>query len=203
MTLNIGESCATITRLIARRSALLAVSTGLFLGACDNKSDTEGNGPSAPNAETSKKPVAAIAQKPQAELAQMFASATQVLSSIKTPAEFAEIKLVSDVSLGVQGNALKINAMGSDPAVLLPTPRGDHAIAEIVIESPADTTLQVFYRVAGMSAFAESSSVRVPVKTGKNIVYVQLPAWIGGLRLDPGQVPGDYLLESIQIRRTP
>ena len=130
----------------------------------------------------------------------MFASATEVLSSVKTSEEFAEIKPLTDVSLEVQGNALKIKAVGTDPAILLPSFRGDQAIAEIVIESPADTTLQLFYRLPGIETFTEASSIRAPIKAGKNVIYISLPAWNRVLRLDPGQVPGDYLLESVQVK---
>lgn len=142
-----------------------------------------------------------LVQNTQAELAQIFSSATQVLSSVNTSAGFAEIKPLNDVTLEAQGNALIIQAVGSDPAILLPSFQSDRAIAEINIESPADTTLQLFYRLSGMDAYSETSSITVPIKTGKNVVYLQLPAWKGVLRLDPGQVPGDYLLESVQVKR--
>lgn len=193
------------------RLAGLVMMAGFLLGGCNDKSESEGNHTTSPGTTTPAttptmtpaQTMAPLVQKPQIELAQIFSSATQVLSSVNTSAGFAEIKPLNDVSLGAQGNALRIKAEGSDPAILLPSFQSDRAIAEINIESPADTTLQLFYRLSGMDAYSETCSVVAPIKTGKNVIYVQLPAWIGELRLDPGQVPGDYLLESVQVKRTP
>jgi hypothetical protein len=189
------------TRRGIGRLAVLTMMAGFLLGACDNKSNSDAANSSPPKAKTSEQPVAALAQKPQAELEQMFSSATGVLLSVKTSEQFAAIKPYNEASLTVQPNGLKIVAQGSDPAVLLPSFPSDEAIAEVIIDSPADTTFQLFYRLPGMANFSQSDSISVPIKAGKNTIYVHIPAATGVLRLDPGMLPGEYLLESFQVKR--
>lgn len=192
------------------RLAVLAMIASLFLEGCNDKRESEGNQASSPgatsptqtSAEAPSQTTAPLVQKPQAQLAQIFSSATDVLASIKTSEGFAEIRPLNDVSLETQGNALKIKASGTDPAILLPPFQAAQAVAEITIQSPADTTLQLFYRLPRMDTYSEGSSTTAPIKRGRNVIYIQLPAWTGVLRLDPGQVPGNYLLESVQVKRS-
>ena len=182
------------------RLAVLALLAGLLLEACDNNSDTAGPTSSPSNTKTSEKSTGHLVQKPQPVLEQMFTVSTNVVLSVKTSEQFAVIKPYDQAVLTIQPNGLKITAQGSDPAVLLPSFPTEEAVAEVIMDSPADTTFQLFYRLPGEIRYSQSSSINVPIKAGKNTVYVELPASIGVLRLDPGQVSGDYLLESLQVR---
>jgi hypothetical protein len=157
----------------------------------------------SPGPSAASPPATPPPQKSQADLAKTFAASTEILSSLKTPEQFAAVKPYAAVNLTPQSDGLRITATGNDPAILLPAFSGAEAIAEIIIDSPADSTFQLFYRLPGMTNFSETCSVRAPIKAGKNTVYVRLPAWIGALRLDPGQVQGEYLLESVQVKRVP
>jgi hypothetical protein len=198
------------TRGPLNRFAVCVMIIGLLLGACGKRPDAEIT-PAAPTprpkASTAKAPVPKppkpITQKPQPDLAQMFSAATGELSSVKTSEEFAKIRPYNHVSLSPQSDGLKITATGGDPAVLLPPFRGEQAIAEIVIDSPADTTLQLFYRFPGQASYNQVFSIKVPTKTGKNVIYAELPGpgRISVLRLDAGEVPGEYVLRSFQAKR--
>lgn len=183
---------------------------GLLLGGCGKRPDAEVT-PAAPTprpeASTAKAPVPKppppIIQKPQPELAQMFSAATGELSSVKTSEEFAKIRPYKQVTLSPQSDGLKITATGGEPGVLLPPFRGERAIAEIVIDSPADTTLRLLYRFPGQASYNPIFSITVPIKMGKNTIYAELPGpgRIAVLRLNPGEVPGEYVLRSFQAKR--
>ena len=198
------------TRRPLNRCAVCVMIVGLLLGACGKRPDAEVP-PAAPTprpkASTPKAPVPKppppITQKPQPELAQMFSAAIGELSSVKTSEEFAKVRPYKHVSLSPQSDGLKITATGGDPALLLPPFRGERVIAEIVIDSPADTTLQLFYRFPGQASYHPVLTIKVPTKTGKNVIYAELPGpgRTAVLRLDPGEVSGEYVLRSFQAKR--
>jgi hypothetical protein len=153
---------------------------------------------------------AKMVQKPQTELEQMFAAADALILWAKTPEELARIKPWRNVTLSPQPNGLKISALSRDPAVLLPEFRGRRAIIKIVIHSPANTALQLYYKLPGQKSYG-LQSIEQKIKVGRNVVYAELldmTTLIGPLRLDPGKLPGDYLLESfeakaVSLERTP
>jgi len=72
----------------------------------------------------------------------------------------------------------------------------------IDITPPANTELQVFYTTSNSSDFSEDRSYRFCLIEGRNEVYVSLKDQpLGGkLRIDPGMLPGDYLLHRLEIR---
>lgn len=148
---------------------------------------------------------AKVVQKPQTELAEIFTAAGAAVSSLRTPEELARIKPWRNVTLNPQPNGLKITALTRDPAVLLPEFRGQPVIFELVIHSPADTALQLFYKLPGQTSYGPQN-IKQKVKAGRNVVYAELPdlaASIGPLRLDPGAVPGEYLIESFEAKTVP
>jgi hypothetical protein len=135
----------------------------------------------------------------------MFSAASPVLSSARTPEEFARIKPARDTILSPQPNGLKITGMGRRPTVVLPGFRSGRAIVEFVIHTPIDTTLQVFYRVPGQKKFNKAQRVSQRMTAGRNVIYAELPALVpkNALRLHPGVVAGEYLLESFEARAVP
>ena len=76
---------------------------------------------------------------------------------------------------------------------------------EVVVESPATTEMQLFYLLPGQKSFTEPQSEKRPLRSGHNVVYFELPdpAWTGVLRLDPGMMPGVYLIRSIKAKTAP
>ncbi len=135
----------------------------------------------------------------------MFATADALILWAKTPEELARIKPWRNVTLSQQPSGLNISALSRDPAVLLPEFRGRRAIIKIVIHSPANTALQLYYKLPGQKSYG-LQGVAQKIKLGRNVVYAELPdmtTLIGPLRLDPGKLPGDYLLESFEAKALP
>lgn len=67
------------------------------------------------------------------------------------------------------------------------------------ITVPADTILKLFYRHKGEKEFIDSHAERVKAQAGRNIYRMQLPCIEGitGLRIDPGEVAGAYIIHRI------
>jgi hypothetical protein len=67
------------------------------------------------------------------------------------------------------------------------------------ITVPADTILKLFYRHKGEKEFIESHAVRVKAQAGRGIYRLQLPCTEGitGIRIDPGEVAGVYVIHRI------
>jgi hypothetical protein len=199
-----SRNSLSIAKCSFLRSAALVVTAGLLLGGCDKRHDAQVTPtPSTPRPKASAPAI--IVQKPQAELAKMFSAATPVVSSAKTPEEFAKIKPGGDTILSPQPNGLKIIGTGRRPTVLLPGFRSGRAILEFVIHTPVDTTLQVLYRLPGQKKFTNAQSFKQRMTAGKNVIYAELPALVpnGALRFHPGAVAGEYLLESFEAKAVP
>ena len=78
-------------------------------------------------------------------------------------------------------------------------------ILRIDIEVPDDTGLQLFYLPSGVSTFGDYHMDR-SVQRGKNSVYFELnqaELANGQLRLDPGMVPGEYVITDFELRALP
>jgi hypothetical protein len=104
------------------------------------------------------------------------------------------------------GTMLRITAQGSDPFLFLPglDIKTDAAfLARLQIAAPGPTTCQLFYHPGSGTGFQEAFSERRPLAAGMNVVYFYLEAedLRGGLRLDPGEKPGDYTIFGWQVRR--
>ena len=181
------------------RAAVWLMTAGLLLAGCGERRDAQ-----VPPATPTPRPAPSttIVQKPQPELAQMFSAAGPVISSVKTSAELARVKPGNNVTLSPQSNGLKITATSHRPWVFLPGFRSGRAVLELVLHSPADTTLQLFYRLPGQRSFRETQPLKQKTKAGRNVIYVELPALASNitLRLDPGSVAGEYLLESFEAK---
>ena len=141
----------------------------------------------------------------EAHLEQMFKAGGEPVLSIVDEKGFKEIKPVGNVHLTVEADDLKIEATNNDPSVRLPKFSGGHNIMEVSVESPATTEMQLFYLLPGQKSFTQPQSEKRTLKAGYNIAYFELPdpSWTGVLRLDPGMVPGVYLIKSIKVKATP
>jgi len=195
-----GQTSRPVAYAINQSAICIAVAAFLLTG-CGDRRDKETT-PAAASPSPKATAPSKIRQRPQVELAQMFTAAGAALSSLKTPEELAQIKPWRNVTLNPQPTGLKVTATNGDPAVLLPAFRGQSAILELIIHSPADTTLQLFYKLPGQKSYGPQSLTQ-KIKSGRNVVYAELPnltASVGPLRLDPGMVPGEYLIESFQAK---
>ena len=111
-----------------------------------------------------------------------------------------------NLSLVKNVKGVLISARDNDPALLLP--RTDNctynnsAILEIIIESPYNTDVQLFYKLNKSQEYLEENSISKRVQVGKNIVYFLLPMneIHGDLRLDIGRKEGEYLLSAVRLK---
>ena|SRR2546429_6427007 len=112
----------------------------------------------------------------------------------------------ANANITVTADGLKIQALNDDPSIRLPpvdVPAGTKLTLHVKIFSPATTNLQVFYTTAKNPNFDETHSIRKPIQKGDNDVTAEItaPDFSGSIRLDPGELPGDYLLTLIEVRR--
>ncbi len=139
----------------------------------------------------------------QEELAAAFEKFPGVLFSASTPAELQSIQAGKEVVVRTEAGFTAV-ASGTDPGLLLPEfpGAGVPLLVHITINSPAQTTLQMFYLKKGQSEYVESQTASYELKAGRNSLFLELPeaGWTGRLRIDPGMVPGDYTIESIVIK---
>ena len=109
----------------------------------------------------------------------------------------------NQVSITPEVDFLRLQADGYDPYLYLPPldaplPR---AIMRIDIDASGHSILQVFYTTSEQCDYAEERSIRVPIYRGRNLLLVELPAGVAGrLRLDPGEIPGEYRIYWIELR---
>jgi hypothetical protein len=141
------------------------------------------------------------------ELAQSFQSASKTVLNRESNG-FAGFQALHEVELIAGPRGLRVVASGSDPHLSLPKMRldpGARGILRIDIEVPEDTGLQLFYLPAGVSAFGDYHMDR-SVQRGKNTVYFEFDEAelaAGQLRLDPGMVPGEYMITDFELRMLP
>lgn len=141
----------------------------------------------------------------EAHLEDMFKASDESVLSIVDEKGFKQVKPIGNVHLTAAADNLKIEATNNDPSVHLPKFSGGHDIVEVSVESPATTEMQLFYLLPGQKSFTQPQSEKRTLKAGHNIAYFELPdpSWTGVLRLDPGMVPGVYLINSIKVKTAP
>ena len=103
-------------------------------------------------------------------------------------------------------NELVVRATGSDPYLEFsfdPETGGDPLLLKLVMTSPAETVMQLFYTTPDQEGYSPDRQVARELKKGKNNLLIRLPhpETQGRIRLDPGVVPGDYLIHSLVIKR--
>lgn len=114
-----------------------------------------------------------------------------------------KVAALNQAALTVDGEKLLIKASGNDPSVSLPAltvqPGAQFAL-RIEQDTPADTTAEVFYTTAATPGYTSENEVSVPVKAGRSVILFEIndPGFAGGLRYDPGQVPGDYTIHQME-----
>lgn len=103
-------------------------------------------------------------------------------------------------------DSLALQATGNDPNIILPVlnySRDGYTVLKIDITCPEDAEfLQVFYLTTEKKKYTEGQQVKHKIKKGRNVVYLEIPKTnlTDRLRLDPGRVPGQYLIHEIEIR---
>lgn len=149
---------------------------------------------------------APIAVPPQVELMAAFGAAPETVFEAKTAADLIKIQASAQVTIVAVPKGLLVKASGADPQLLLPPfVEGNPCILQVAIDCPTETLIQLFYATRDHPGYSEQQSQRVSLQKGSNIVYFQLNQanLIDPLRLDPGEVPGAYVIERLVARTIP
>lgn len=110
----------------------------------------------------------------------------------------------NQVDITHEADYIRLKSTGNDPYFYL-SPFNSQlqgAVMKIDIDAPGHSILQVFYVTDDRIDYAEERSVRVPTYRGRNTLLVELPPGVvGRLRVDPGEMPGEYRLYRIELRQ--
>jgi hypothetical protein len=123
---------------------------------------------------------------------------------LKEAGSFAAFTALNQATLTPDGDKLSIKASGIDPSIGIPpitAKPGAQFAVRIDQTAPTDTLVEIFYTTAGAAGFTPDHLVSVPVKAGRSLILFEIndPAFSGGLRFDPGQAPGDYILHQMEL----
>jgi len=118
---------------------------------------------------------------------------------------FKRIQRVNQVDLMIEPDKLSVKASGGDPQMLLPEFRSGNSpsgVMRVEMQSPVNTTAQIYYKTKKSPNFSENNSVKINVKKGSNNLYFFLPLdeIINSVRFDPGKRKGSYKIQSIEIK---
>jgi hypothetical protein len=186
---------------------LLLILFSSFVFACSRNTEPAFNGAGADNTPIAPSPArAAAAVIPQEQLAAEFNASQKVLFLTKNGTGLAKMKSNPQAALTPLDNGLRVTSSGDDPQLFLPPfAESKQFILQVVIQSPVDTSAQLFFLLQGQSSYLEGQSYLVPLKPGKNVIYFRLdsPSLIDPLRFDPAAHPGNYIIESITARAIP
>jgi len=141
----------------------------------------------------------------QTTLAKEFNGTNRIVLLINPEEGTKGINPNNQVSVVHNSQGIVLRSVGSDPQIMLPDFSAQPEMSYVMlidITPPANTELQVFYTTSDSSDFTEDRSYRFCLIEGRNEVYVSLKdhPFGGKLRIDPGMLPGDYLLHRLEIR---
>ncbi|NTU73970.1 DUF2142 domain-containing protein [Candidatus Roizmanbacteria bacterium] len=135
-----------------------------------------------------------------------FHQATQEALALTFPVDQHRfVASASKVLLEPSAEGVIVRALNADPQLFLPEIvqlSAEWLVGEVVLVSPAETVVQVFYKTGKMPEYSELQSFKQGVSRGENKIYFQIPGneLKGSVRFDPGQAPGEYELKSLIIR---
>lgn len=118
---------------------------------------------------------------------------------------FAGVVDVANTKISSSPQGLVVQALTTDPAIALPrmAVTGQTPLkVRIQFVSPGPTMLQLFYDTkAHPDHWVESQSIRKPTAQGENNITVEIPdpGFGGRIRLDPGDLTGEYLIMRIEV----
>jgi hypothetical protein len=121
-------------------------------------------------------------------------------------ADINQIYGTGHTKLQIEPVGLRVHASNNDPTVLLPKLEIDPSglfLLQLQVTAPGKTKGQLFYLDKSGDRYSEAASLGFELAYGINSVtipvygrYLRQP-----LRLDPGELPGDYLIQNIKIRK--
>jgi hypothetical protein len=104
-------------------------------------------------------------------------------------------------------SGVKIVSTGNDPKLIftklkLNYSAGKTRVVRVVITSSVETDLQLFIKNKPDADFIEGKSIKAHLNKGENDILLPMlfPGDIDALRLDPSTIPGQFAVQSIEIR---
>lgn len=143
---------------------------------------------------------------PHIDLEVLFDLCSETCLKLNPDLGYEGLKSENQVSHRFSSDGLVLSSTGDNPYVILPpmkTEPGGPLLVSMVLTSPEDSFVQIFYQIPSFPYYHESQSVYQSIKKGYNEIYLELPEknLVGNLRLDPGHLVGDYILHSLEIRK--
>lgn len=116
-----------------------------------------------------------------------------------------ELEPLHETNLNYIDNSLLIETTGDDPAFLLPElpfPNSGTVLVLIEIETSKECDFVIYYHKTENLNYTEQQSVRKKIKVGVNkfILKVFDDAIPGRLRIDPGNLPGLYKVNLLEMK---
>ncbi len=114
-------------------------------------------------------------------------------------------------NLTLKDDGLHIEAVGTDPILHMPyftkkVRNRIYLLVKISITVPATTNLELFYGIIDSNGdnlpFDSERRIDYPLEKGKHTIYLEINSdgIINRLRLDPGKIPGKYILHELEVR---
>lgn len=123
-----------------------------------------------------------------------------------SPEDGVGIFSLNQATVAKERDQLRIHATGPDAQLGFRVTAAGRNAVRLDISSPGETLLELFYQVRNIyqdpaQPFSAEHVVQTQLKSGRNEVLLLIddPRFNGGLRLDPGQIPGVYSLHSLQV----
>jgi hypothetical protein len=123
---------------------------------------------------------------------------------LKEAGSFSAFTALNQATLTPDSDKLAIKASGIDPSIGIPlitvNPGAQFAV-RIDQTAPVDTLVEIFYTTMATPGFSPDHVVSVRVKAGRSVVLFEIndPDFGGGLRFDPGQAPGEYIVHQMEF----
>ncbi len=100
-------------------------------------------------------------------------------------------------------NGVHFKSVKDDPFIILPKLKFPQAsiTMKLDISVPSNSFIQLFFKTSFYKSYSEEKSVRQYVNKGRQTVLIRIPAISikGRLRLDPGNIPGNYIIHKIEF----
>jgi hypothetical protein len=141
-----------------------------------------------------------------------FAHSNEIVYQLDLARDASSFKALGETELHAEqddaGRSLAIETKTPADTFLLPEftfPPAKHLLARLDITSPMRSMLSVFYKREQDQDYSRRNSCLVPLIKGRNQVYFEIdePRLQGQLRIRPGDHPGRYTLQALEVRALP
>jgi hypothetical protein len=143
---------------------------------------------------------------------QTFAESHDVIFNLDVTRDAASVKPLAETVVHTEqddsGPALVVDMKTLADTLLMPDfpiPPASRLLGRIDITSPARSTLSIFYLHQHDADYTRKNSCTVPLSKGRNQAFFEIDEQRlhGPLRIRPGDQPGRYTLQGLEIRALP